>query len=572
MDTPEPSVLLLPDDPFFHELFNRHTQDPEACVIYDRASERSVTPYHFLVDILQTVDRVRRILSQGEETPSANNIFVCVLVPYGYEYAVTILALRALGLTAVPVSEAILPEEFEYFVQVCNATYLITIPSLQDHAESLLSGTSLAILTLQLPLSITQPLPVLRKPLQVSETWNTDRGAILLFTSGTSGPPKGVLHTHRSVYIGAKEWIETYGLTRDDRILLPWNSHWCAGFMMLSGCILAGTCAEICPTVFNPAWFWERIKAAEVTFLHLTPSLLGPAIEWYAREVIRQSPQEVEGYLVGSRRLRTVVIGSTTVPTPVADFWIEKEVKFDLHYGCTECWMIAATDWRKSEGFTPRHVGKLVSGVETTLASESEGEMAIKSQGLFQKYLSANPHIMNNVFDDNGYYLTGDFIRRGHDASLFILGRASQDVVRFSGWKVFTLDVEDALLNIPHIAAAVVLGVDDDTVGQRVSALIVTKPQLEQSLPQKVSLATLRRTLALEQQLPVYKLPTLMRVLAPGEEIPRTNSGKVSKASARKKFFASDDLDSEKVEAWDLNRKDEDLPTRAWDWAGIGAQ
>lgn len=216
---------------------------------------------------------------------------------------------------------------------------------------------------------------------------------------------------------------------------------------------------------------------------------------------------------------------------------------------------------------------------------------------------------MNNVFDDNGYYLTGDFIRRGHDASLFILGRASQDgeqysrlsrprfptfdygshilfasfvhtadhpvpssVVRFSGWKVFTLDVEDALLNIPHIAAAVVLGVDDDTVGQRVSALIVTKPQLEQSLPQKVSLATLRRTLALEQQLPVYKLPTLMRVLAPGEEIPRTNSGKVSKASARKKFFASDDLDSEKVEAWDLNRKDEDLPTRAWDWAGIGAQ
>ncbi|KAJ5124118.1 uncharacterized protein N7515_007943 [Penicillium bovifimosum] len=179
---------------------------------------------------------------------------------------------------------------------------------------------------------------------------------------------------------------------------------------------------------------------------------------------------------------------------------------------------------------------------------------------------------MKNVFDDNGYYLTGDFIRRAHDDSLFILGRASQDVVRFTGWKVFTLDVEEALLKIPHISAAVVLGVDDDQVDQRVSALVVTEPQHEQTVPEQVSLATLRRTLALEHQLSVYKLPTLLRVLAPGEEIPRTSSGKISKPAAREKFFAKNDIESEKVEVWDLGRKDEGLPTRAWDWAGIGAR
>ncbi|KAJ5124117.1 uncharacterized protein N7515_007942 [Penicillium bovifimosum] len=385
MDAQEPSEYLIPNDPFFHELFNRYTQDPEACVIYDRASERSITPYHFLVDIFQTIDRIRRNFNLGEETPSTNNIFVCVLVPYGYEYAVTILALRALGLTAVNVSEAILPEEFKYFVEVCNAAYFITIPQLQEHAESLLDGVSLTTLTIELSPSITQPLPVLRSPSELSKTWNQDRGAILLFTSGTSGPPKGVLHTHGSIYAGAKEWFETYGLTRDDRMLLPFNSHWVAGFMMLSGCILAGTCAEICPTVFSPAWFWERIKAADVTFLELIPYTLGPVVEWYTREAVNKSRQEVEEYLAGLKRLRTIVTGSTAVPTSVANFWIEKGVKVDIHYGCTECWMIAATDWRKSNGFTPRHVGKLVSSVETTLASESEGEMAIKSQALFQK-------------------------------------------------------------------------------------------------------------------------------------------------------------------------------------------
>ncbi|KAL9607973.1 MAG: hypothetical protein Q9167_007170 [Letrouitia subvulpina] len=198
---------------------------------------------------------------------------------------------------------------------------------------------------------------------------------------------------------------------------------------------------------------------------------------------------------------------------------------------------------------------------------------------------------MNNVFDDNGYYQTGDFVRRGHDDSLFVLGRASHDahillywralihtadhpvpssVVRFSGWKVFASDVEDALLRNPHISSAVVLGVDDDKVGQRVSALIAINPRPEQALPQQVSLATLRRTLALEQHLPVYKLPTLLRVFAPGEKIPRTTSGKVNKVTLREKFFASSDIASEKVEVWDLNRKDEGLPTRAWDWAGIG--
>ena len=211
---------------------------------------------------------------------------------------------------------------------------------------------------------------------------------------------------------------------------------------------------------------------------------------------------------------------------------------------------------------------------------------------------------MNNVFDKNDYYRTGDFVRCEDDGTLFILGRASQDgeqsyeclrpfprsfdsvqilldcrtlvhtadhpipssVIRFSGYKVFALDVEDALLKNPHISTAVVLGVADHTVGQRVSALIVIEPTSSQQL----TLATLRRSLALEQHIPVYKLPTLLRVLDPWEEIPQTQSGKVSKASVREKFFSSNDVTSEKVEVWDLKRKDEGFPGRAWDWAGIG--
>jgi len=193
---------------------------------------------------------------------------------------------------------------------------------------------------------------------------------------------------------------------------------------------------------------------------------------------------------------------------------------------------------------------------------------------------------MCDVFDSRGYFRTGDIGRREGD-KFFILGRKSTDAIRFSRFRLYAPEIEDALLRHPSILSAIVVGVADDEVGQRVATVIVpqSQPQPAAHLPHvshgsqedlhakesQLDLASLRKWLALKQNLPVYKLPTLLRTIQAGEPLPQTHTGKLSKVKVRDTLFSRLEKEGGRVEVWDLNRIDEGVPTRPWDWDGIQA-
>jgi malonyl-CoA/methylmalonyl-CoA synthetase len=125
----------------------------------------------------------------------------------------------------------------------------------------------------------------------------------------------------------------------------------------------------------------------------------------------------------------------------------------------------------------------------------------------------------------------------------FITGRASVDILKSGGYKISTVEIERALLELPYIKEAAVVGVVDEEYGQRVGAILVTKSMTETSL----KLETLRQDL--KNKLAKYKMPTLLRLI--GGELPKGPTGKVQKKVLGEKFFPSPGWEKDQdVEAW----------------------
>ena len=131
---------------------------------------------------------------------------------------------------------------------------------------------------------------------------------------------------------------------------------------------------------------------------------------------------------------------------------------------------------------------------------------------------------------------------------------------------MLTHDIEEQILQLSGIGEVMVLGVDDEDCGERVAAIIrpsITTCTVPQRFP--MNLKSLRACLSEVSSLPVYKYPTLLRLLKGEEQLPMSRNGKLSKKEARKRFFEN----RIGVEVWDLNTAD-DFPSKPWDWAGIG--
>lgn len=132
-------------------------------------------------------------------------------------------------------------------------------------------------------------------------------------------------------------------------------------------------------------------------------------------------------------------------------------------------------------------------------------------------------------------------------------------------------DIEEHILQLPEVIEVMVLGVSDEECEERVA--VIVRPSSHHNgrvhtFP--LTLAHLRQRLSMEPSLPMYKQPTLLRILRDDERIPTTRTGKLSKVQARKQFLPDGFKRTGEVEVWDLN-SDANASTKAWDWAGIGS-
>ncbi|KAE8362256.1 hypothetical protein BDV27DRAFT_166327 [Aspergillus caelatus] len=570
--------LQVPREPLLSLLFQVWKSHPTKTIIRDLADGFETTVEKFLHDVLIMRERILESLDPEVKDrlgSTDTDVFIGVLVGPGHEFAVLAFALYSIGAVIVPLSPALHPEEGKYFLGLCNAARIITVPTTKGKAQAISDLAGIPALDINVTESVKPATLHFSLQPEGEPLINADKGFVLLYTSGTTGTPKGVLHSRRGAESAYVSSIQLFGLKPSDTWAHYSPVHWAAGWLFLFHTILAGACLEFCSSVFSPDWLlerWEKKAGPEdgLTAVFLVPSGLQAVGE--KLDAVRKEgpPGRYDRILQGLRGMRLIISGGARVTPELRDGWMELRGGKPLMvaYGMSEVLMfVVAGDWDSEVNLPMDCCGRICRYVD--LKINEAGEVCIKSPARFKRYISENPTVMNGIFDANGYWKTGDMGKLEGDL-LYVFGRASQDIVRFAGWKILAPEVESELAKHPLVADAIVLGVQDTAAGQLVAALVVINEDV--SKESSLDLSEARRWLAVERGMNAYKLPTIMRLAKKNQELPMTLSGKYIKRKVRDIFFSQEELQSDRVEVHDLSTQEPDIGDRPFDWAGIQAK
>mmetsp|Transcript_28026 Transcript_28026/g.56009 ORF Transcript_28026/g.56009 Transcript_28026/m.56009 type:complete len:445 (+) Transcript_28026:92-1426(+) len=373
---------------------------------------------------------------------------------------------------------------------------------------------------------------------------SVDSPAMIIYTSGTTGNPKGVVHTHRNLYHQVTDLIQAWKWTHDDAILHFLPLHHVHGVINKLGCaVWAGGSVEFMK--FHPVRLWERLaEASKKPYLAVehsnnnseciprrAPTLFMAVPTIYAKmlEVIPQLPASIRPWEFMSRSpIRLMVSGSAALPTGIHNRWKAATGQTILErYGMTEMAMALSNPLEPVEGRLPGYVGMPLPSVEVKIIDEdtgelssSSGELCVKGPTVFLEYWQ-NPHATAESFDADGWFKTGDVAEYDPvKKSYHILGRVSADIIKSGGHKLSSLQIERVLLEHPDLEEVVVLGIPDETYGERVGVICRLKNG-DRTLDMKHLQSWCKTHLA------SYKIPTRMIIMK--DDIPKNAMGKVSK-------------------------------------------
>ena len=348
---------------------------------------------------------------------------------------------------------------------------------------------------------------------------------MILYTSGTTSKPKGVVTSHANIEAQIRTLVNAWEWQQDDYILNILPLHHVHGIINVMSCALwSGACCEFLPK-FDAAKVWKIINSERLTLFMAVPTIYYKLISNW-NDVTTEEQKVLSS---AASKLRLMVSGSAALPVPVLEKWRSITGQTLLErYGMTEIGMGLSNSYRGER--RPGHVGLRLPGVEMRLVDshnipvgENEpGEFQFKGPSVFKEYWQ-NPEATQKAFTHDGWFITGD-IGLLNNGLYKILGRDSVDIIKSGGYKISALEIEDVLRKFEGVRDCAVVGLPDEEWGEVVSACLIS--DLE-------SLDTTEISDWLKEYLPAYKIP---RKYILQKELPRNVLGKVTKNELKKMF------------------------------------
>ena len=473
-------------------------------------------------DLLDTSSRVAAALLAGRSDLEEER--TAFLVTPGFSWVAVQWGIWRAGGVAVPLPLNSTRSELEYFIDDTKASTLV----FDTLAETLLAPIARARGIRAVSCDEAMAHQQAQLPHIASQ-----RRAMILYTSGTTSRPKGVVTTHANTAAQIRSLVEAWDWSADDRIVLCLPLHHVHGIINVVSCALwSGATCEMLPR-FDANAVWERIASGSVTVFMAVPTVYVKLIAaWDSASIERRAVLSKAG-----AKLRLMVSGSAALPVSTLERWKEITGHTLLErYGMTEIGMALSNPYRGER--VPGSVGTPLPSVEVQLVSESgelvapgtPGEIEVRGPSVFKEYWG-KPDATRDAFR-NSWFRTGDtaVVENG---VYRILGRTNVDILKTGGHKVSALEIEEALREHPAVAECAVVGVPDPEWGERVAAAVVLNDG------DALDLQSLRGWA--KEFLAAYKLPSRLLVL---DALPRNAMGKVMKPAIAAMFRTASSGDS----------------------------
>lgn len=472
-------------------ILRRALSDPQRIAVID--DQRSWRNIDLIGGALYLADQIEKRCATQH---------VAIMLPTGGAFPMALLATWMLGRVAVPINYLLSESERQYVIDDCEADTLITAGPMLEY----LGGEPKNIQLLKLDEMNFRGFPPLRMPPLFTPS---DDLAAILYTSGTSGRPKGVMLTHRNLRSNVFASIRHAGLTESSGFLGVLPQFHCFGLMAMTLIPLVLGAKVVYTARFVPSKIIKLMREHRPDVFMAIPSMYAALL------AVKDADRE------DMASIRLAVSGAEPLPH---DLYLKFGERFGVRllegYGLTET--SPAVSWSVPESAIEKSVGTLLPGVEVRVLDThgnplpvgSEGEVAVRGPNVMAGYFKM-PELTRQAIDDEGFFHTGDFGRLDERGRLFITGRLKEMLI-IGGENVFPREIEEVLMQHPSVKAVGVVGRNDPSRGEVPVAFVETT---EGEIFSEAALRTFCR-----EHLAGFKVPREIRQL---DQLPRSPTGKV---------------------------------------------
>ncbi|GAA1359665.1 long-chain fatty acid--CoA ligase [Arthrobacter rhombi] len=445
---------------------------------------------------------------------------VAVLIPNVTDFARTYYAVLALGGTVVPIHALLKRHEIEYILRDAEAGLLVCAAPLLEQGALAAEAAGVDVLTVLAPEGAEHPRledrAAAAEPIDTYLPMRPDDIATILYTSGTTGKPKGALGCHFALLEQVNVLLtSTFDFREGDRIFggLP-LFHTFGQTVVLNAGLRAGAEILLLPK-FTPTAALDMVIDEKIEIFCGVPTMYLALLQAF-----RDRPEKPTA-------LRYAVSGGASLPLAALEAF-EENFGSTIYegYGLTETSPVASFN-HVGRPPVPGTVGTPVWGVDVEIARPEVfdaiellprgelGELVVRGHNLFAGYLNRPEATAEAVVD--GWFRTGDLGTKDQDGYLRIMDRKKDMIVR-NGYNVYPREVEEYLMKHAEISNVAVFGIDDEMHGQEVVAAVTLVPD-SQVTPEAI------RDYAADG-LAAYKFPRVVRIVS---EFPVGPSGKILK-------------------------------------------